>query len=244
MTTNSPEAKKITEKATIEESCRPELNAMGQEEIDLLSSLREPVSQAVKQLKKDEALVQEVLDQYEEGKGSKRRGTELLAKAIHDIQKIYNSQEALEGFRDAVREVDRTLRRTAELRNRRMNALQEWEKLLSGVEAYQGKLGSKLPEAQQGARKGEVAATFELKRIQQELVDISDIILNSIQPEVEVQRREKESTLSKEDLRGVEMRLQGLLAKIQSLLAPQPSQRGTGPLSKKNQRWAEGAYQA
>ena len=242
---SSPEAEKITEQATFKESCRPQLDALGEKEIELLLSLREPLSQAVNHVKEDQQRVEEILDRYEEKMGSKRRGESLLANAISEIQKIYNSKEALEGFQDAVRAVDRTLRKTEELRKRRIDTLREWGMLLSDVETYQEKLGSQLPEAVQGARRGEVAASFDLVRIQKELIDISNIILNAIQPEVAEQREEKEPALSEEELRNIEKRLQGLLAKIQSLLAPELSQRSTGPLSPKNKKWLEGGiYQA
>lgn len=245
MTTLSPEAKKITEKATIEESCRPELDAMGKEEIEIVSSIREPISQVVQRLKKDEALVQEALDRFEEGKGSKRRGTELLVKAIREIQNIYNSEEALEGLRDALRDIERRLRRAAELRHRRMEALQEWDKLLSGVEGYQSRLGAQLPGIRQEARQGEIAATFELYDIEKELKSIQDIIENTIQPVVESEGERNDQVLSQEDLKHIETRLQGMLTKIQSLLVPKPSSRGTGSLSKGKKHWDEGeVYQA
>ncbi|MEK7648511.1 MAG: hypothetical protein AAB400_01195 [Patescibacteria group bacterium] len=234
----SIELKEPAELLTIEETCRPELDRMGVAEVKTLRSLKDPIQRIAKGIEQDHESVEDALDRAAGAKGGPKRRAARMERAIQEIANIYNSDESLRLFSDTIREVEAKLRQVAQLRMERMQKLQQWISELSGK---QEKLGVQLGTTRQEARRGDVAATFELKAIEQELAGLGESVLNQIYPELQAERSSE--VISQEELKTLETRVEGILARIHSLLAPPVApKRVTGPLGKKQERWAEGAY--
>lgn len=232
------ESKKPSEHLTIEETCRPELARMSDAEMNILQSLKGPIKRIAMGMEKDRELVEDALDQAENTKGGPKKREQRMAQALHTIADVYNADESLEQFRHTIRDIDVKLGQVIALRKERMERLQKWISELSGT---QEQLGAKLGETRQEARRGDIAATFQLQEIERELGTLGDTILNNLYPEL--QAEQSQEVISQEELKMLETRIEGILARIQSLLAPPAApKRVTGPLSKKQERWAEGAY--
>ncbi len=235
MSKSAVESKDVSEPRVIEETCRPELSKMGDVEMSLIRSLKDPLRRITKGIEKNGDLTEDVLNRAESGKKGSKKQKQEMGNALHEIVNAYNADQ---DFLNDIRNVDAKLRQMVALRRERMERLQQWISELSGE---QEKLGVALGDARQEARRGDVAASFQLREIEQELGNIAETLLNELYPEL--REGQSQEVISQEDLRALETRIEGILARIQSLLAPPVApKRVTGPLSKKQERWAEGAF--
>ncbi len=235
MSKSAVESKSVSEPRAIEETCRPELNEMGSVEMSLIRSLKDPLRRITQGIEKNGDLTEDVLNRAESGKRGSKKQKQEMGNALHEIANAYNADQ---DFLNDIRNVDAKLRQMVALRRERMERLQKWISELSGK---QEKLGATLGDTRQEARRGDVAASFQLREIEQELGNIGDTVLSELYPEL--REGQSQEIISQEELKSLETRLEGILARIQSLLAPPVSpKRVTGPLGKKGERWAEGAY--
>ncbi len=229
------ESKGASNPLAIEETVMPELQRMGDAEMQLLRSLKDPLRRIMKGVEDERDSIDDVLEQAGGSKKGSKKQEQKIGSALHEIADRYNADQ---GFLKDIREVDAKLGQVLALRRQRMERLQGWISELSGT---QERLGVKLGENRQEARRGDVAASFQLREIEQELGNIAETLLNEIYPEL--REGQSQEVISQEELKSLETRIEGILARIQSLLAPSVApKRVTGPLSKKQERWAEGAF--